>query len=63
MAYKVLSKYFSSDEKRSATVYADTKTGLYTVSVMTDSGTSFTSSFEEENSAENFAEDWVEMYE
>lgn len=59
MAYKELSVYQTEDAKRRSTVLKNLTTGKYHVSVVNDSGTSFTSVFDNEESAEQFAEDWV----
>jgi hypothetical protein len=62
MAYKELSVYFSTDEKRRSTVMMNIDTRKYHVSAVNESGTAFTSVFDTLEAAEQFAEDWV-MYE
>jgi hypothetical protein len=59
MSYKLLSEYSSDDEKRRATVSKDLTTKKYRVAVVSEMGTSFSSMFDDEDSAEQFAEDWV----
>lgn len=59
MAIKVLSEYFSNDNRRSAKLYVLLPQKEYNVSVMNESGSSFTSMFENINDAEDFAENWV----
>lgn len=60
-ATQELSKFYSDDGKRTATIYRllgkDKKT--FSVSAVNESGTSFTALFESAVDAENFAEDWV----
>ena len=59
MAYKEISGYFSDDQKRRSTVMYNLETKKFHVSVVSDSGTSFTSVYDTEEDAEQFAEDWV----
>lgn len=59
MAIKVLSEYFSNDNRRSAKIYVLLPQKEYNVSVMNEAGSSFTSMFENINDAEDFAENWV----
>jgi|688.fasta_scaffold1414989_2 hypothetical protein len=59
MAYKELSAYFSEDNKRRSTLMINLETKKFHVSVVNESGTSFTSVFDTEVDAEQFAEDWV----
>lgn len=59
VAYKELSGYYSEDCKRRSTVSKNLETGKFHVSVVNDSGTSFTSVYDTEDTAEQFAEDWV----
>lgn len=53
--------FFLSDEagKKTATVYKHIINGSYNVVVKSDTGTTFTASFDNQQEAENFAEDWV----
>lgn len=60
-ATQELSKFYSDDGKRIATIYRilgkDKK--KFSVSALNESGSSFTALFETALDAENFAEDWV----
>jgi hypothetical protein len=58
-AIKEISKYYSEDELRVATVFKNLDNLTYHVSVMSDAGTSFRAEFDHVDAAENFAEDWV----
>lgn len=58
-AYKQLSHYFSEDKKKSASVIRELGTGHYVVKMISDSGSAFSASFETEDDAEAYAEDWV----
>lgn len=58
-SYKKLSEYYSDDTTRRASVTKDLETGKYRVSVISDSGSAFTSVFDTEDLAEQFAESWV----
>jgi hypothetical protein len=58
-AIKELSKYYSEDEHRVATVFKNLETGTYFASVISDAGTSFRADFDSADKAEEFAEDWV----
>ena len=53
-----LSEYVNENTKRKATVFTDS--GKYYVAIMTDTGTSFSADFASEETADDFAEDWVE---
>lgn len=59
-AVQELSSFFSEDGRRKAIIYrvlgGDTK---YSVSIMNESGSNFSSDFNTLEDAENFAEDWV----
>lgn len=59
MSYKLLSEYFSDDQLRRATVSQDLTTRKFRVAVISDTGTGFSSMFELEDAAEEFAEEWV----
>lgn len=59
MSIKIISNYIADDEKRSAMVYKVLETGKYKVSVTNDSGSTFSTTFDDVDSAENYAEDWV----
>ena len=59
MSYKLLSEFSSDDVKRRATVSKDLTSGTYRVAVVSDLGSSFSSMFQTEEEADNFAEDWV----
>jgi hypothetical protein len=60
-ATQELSKFYSNDSKRTATIFRllgmDKK--KFSVSAVNESGSSFTALFETALDAENFAEDWV----
>lgn len=56
-----LSEYVNDNTKRKATVFVDN--GKYYVAIITDSGTAFSADFASEETAEIFAEDWVEKHE
>ena len=60
MSYKLLSEYYSDDQKRRATVSQDLTTRQFRVAVVSDSGSAFSSMFETEDAAEEFAEQWVQ---
>lgn len=59
MSYKLLSEYFSDDQKRRSTVSQDLTSRQFRVAVISDTGTAFSSMFETEDQAEQFAEEWV----
>ena len=59
MSYKLLSEYFSDDQKRRSTVSQDLTTRQFRVAVISDTGSAFSSMFETEDAAEEFAEQWV----
>lgn len=59
-ATQELSKFYSDDGKRTATIYRILgEKQKFSVSVVNDSGNSFTALFETALDAENFSEDWV----
>ena len=60
MSYKLLSEFYSDDQKRRATVSQDLTTRQFRVAVVSDSGSAFSSMFETEDAAEEFAEQWVQ---
>lgn len=60
-SYKLLSEYYSDDRKRRATVAKDLTSGEFRVTVVSDAGSAFTSMFVDEDSAEIFAEQWVQV--
>lgn len=59
MSYKLLSEFYSDDQKRRATVSQDLTTRQFRVAVISDTGSAFSSMFETEDAAEEFAEQWV----
>jgi hypothetical protein len=59
MSFKELSNYYNDDKTRTATVRKEIGTNRFVVSVMNESGHSFSASYETEDDAEAFAEDWV----
>jgi hypothetical protein len=58
-ALKLLSEYYSDDMKRRAAVALDLTTKKIRVTTVSDTGTAFTTIFDGEDDAEQFAEDWV----
>jgi hypothetical protein len=58
-ALKLLSEYFSDDMKRRSTVTMQLDTRKYRVATISENGTAFTTMFDVEDEAEQFAEDWV----
>ena len=58
-AYKQLSEFFSEDQKKTASVVKELGTNRYVVRLMSDTGSAFSASFESEEDAEQYAEDWV----
>lgn len=58
-AYKQLSEYYSEDKKKRASIIKELGTKLYVVQLINDSGSAFSASFESEEDAEQYAEDWV----
>lgn len=59
MAIQELSKFYSDDGRRTATIMRLLDSKQFQVSVTSDSGSSFNCRFETLLDAENFAEDWV----
>ena len=59
MAVKELSKFYSEDEYRVATVWKNLDTGKYFTSFINDTGSVFRADFENIDDAENFAEELV----
>ncbi len=57
--YKQLSDYYSDDSKKTASVIKELGTGRYIVRLVNDAGTAFSTTFDAEDDAEKFAEDWV----
>ena len=55
---KLLSTYYSEDESRKAEVFFVNQNN-FNVVVKSDTGTHYSIGFEDENSAENYAESWV----
>ena len=58
-AYKEISEYFSDDKLKTASVVKELGTGHYIVRFKNDSGSIFSSTFEDLDTAEQYAEDWV----
>ncbi len=58
-AYKQLSEYFSEDTKKRASIVKELGTKRYIVQLINDSGSAFSASFDTEEEAEAYAEDWV----
>ncbi len=57
--YKQLSEYFSDDGLKKADIVKELGTNRYIVRVMNDAGSAFSASFENEEDAEGYAEEWV----
>jgi hypothetical protein len=57
--FKEISEYFSDDTSKTASVVKELGTGRYIVRLMSDTGSAFSASFETEEDAEAYAEDWV----
>lgn len=58
-AYKELSEFYSEDKTRTASIIRELGTNHYIVRVKNEAGSTFTASFENEENAEGFAEEWV----
>jgi hypothetical protein len=59
-AAQELTKFFSDDEKKTATIYRVVEEPKhYLVSAINESGSSFQAIFDNQQDAEHFAEDWV----
>jgi hypothetical protein len=58
-AYKQVSEYFSEDGLKTSMVMKELSTNTYTVQLKNDSGTYFAATFDNIDSAEQYAEDWV----
>lgn len=57
--FKQLSEYFSEDNAKRASVVKELGTGHFVVKLVNDAGSAFSASFEKEDEAEQYAEDWV----
>ena len=57
--FKEISEYFSDDSSKRASVVKELGTNRYIVRLMSDTGSAFSASFESEEDAEEYAEDWV----
>lgn len=57
--YKQLSEYFSDSKHRRASVFKELGTGHYITQLVNDSGSTFSTTFNSEEEAEQYAEDWV----
>ena len=58
-SFKQLSEYYSDDTNKKASVVKELGTNKYIVRLTNDSGSCFSTTFDDEESAEHFAEDWV----
>lgn len=56
---KLLSEYYSDDMKRRSTVTMQLETKKFRVTTVSETGTAFTTMFDDEDTAEQFAEEWV----
>ncbi len=57
--YKELSEYFSDTSNKRASVVKELGTNNYIVRAINDSGSVFSTTFNTEDDAEQYAEDWV----
>jgi hypothetical protein len=57
--YKELSEYFSDTSNKRASVVKELGTNNYIVRSINDSGSVFSTTFNTEDDAEQFAEEWV----
>lgn len=57
--FKEISEYFSDETNKRASVVRELGTGHYIVRLVNDAGSSFSATFESEELAEAYAEDWV----
>ena len=58
-AYKQLSEYYSDDMSKRASVIKELGTNKFVVKMINDSGSAFSASFDTEEDAEAYAEEWV----
>lgn len=58
-AYKELSEYFSDKSNRRASVIKELGTNKYIVRFINDAGSVFSTTYESEDEAEQYAEEWV----
>lgn len=58
-AIKFISEYIGEDNGRSASVYKDIETKEYRISLGNDAGSYFSITFQDVDSAEDYAESWV----
>jgi len=58
--YKELSEYFSDTSNKRASVVKELGTNNYIVRAINDSGSVFSTTFNTEDDAEQFAEEWVQ---
>lgn len=58
-AYKQLSEYYSDDMSKRASIIKELGTNKFVVKMINDSGSAFSASFDTEEDAEAFAEEWV----
>ena len=58
-AFKELSEYYSDKTNKKASIIKELGTNKYIVRLINDTGSAFTASFENEEAAENYAEEWV----
>lgn len=57
--YKEISDYFSEDGLKTASVIKELGTGKYIVRFKNDAGSIFSATYDDLDSAEQYAEDWV----
>lgn len=58
-SYKELSEFYSDDSAKTATIVKELGTNKYIVRLMSDTGSAFSASFNTEEDAEAYAEEWV----
>jgi hypothetical protein len=58
-AYKEISEYFSEDGLKTASVIKALDTGFYLVRFKNDAGSIFSATYQDLDTAEQYAEDWV----
>jgi hypothetical protein len=58
MVLKELTTFISDDDLRTATVYKNSDFG-FTVKLKNDSGSTFSAEFDAEDTANDYAEDWI----
>ena len=57
--YKEISEYFSEDGLKTASVVKNLNEGVYIVRFKNDAGSIFSATYQDLDTAEQYAEDWV----